>query len=97
MKSKVDRTQVYIEKHSTVDKSFEFNIDDVWAAQVDFDDQDHICVEAATLYLRDVILNHWKRNEFNAYFKALLKKEWKNDKELQEEYPDIQDYLKQRI
>lgn len=89
--------QVYIERHNPWDKRYEFTIGDVWSAQVDNDDVDNACVEAASEYLQDIVTREWDEETFKKYFESTLRKEWKNDKDIQAEYPNVDDYLKQRI
>ncbi len=85
-------TKWTIEDHSTVDKSFGVGNDFIWM-RVDYDDVNHMAVEAATKYIKTLLENCWEQRDFSEYYKNELINEWYKDKDLQEEYPNVDKYV----
>lgn len=57
-----------IEKHSTIDKKFEFSNEYV-SMQVDYDDVNHIEVDVAIEYIKEILDKNWNNKLFEQRLK----------------------------
>ena len=93
------KSVVSIEEHDCLCKDFEFNVGDDFRARVDYDDVNHASVDAMTNAIKTVLdVNSQElMRMYKANMYVQLKKAWDNDDELQEEYPDVDEYIKNRM
>lgn len=88
--------KVYIEPHTTIDKSFEFAISGL-SMKVDFDDVNHPEVEAQIIHLQEIVEQHWNEEKVKILYKEQLQKEWNENKyNLQSEYDNETHFLNER-
>lgn len=89
--------KVYIEDHSTINKSFEVTIDEL-SLRVDFDDVNHAAVDAAIKQLKKIVEKHWNDEKHRKFFKKELMKIWnENEYGLQNDFDDeggLEGYLR---
>lgn len=77
--------KVSIESHSKLDKSFEVEINGEFIT-VDYDDVNHVRVDAVIDTMAEILSKHWKDKTFKQNFKKRLRKEWASSKELQNQF-----------
>ena len=63
-----------ITKHSEIDKNFEFSNKYI-SMQVDYDDVNHIEVDAAIEYIKEILDKNWNDKFFKQKFKEKMKNE----------------------
>lgn len=92
-----NKYKVIVEPHTIIDKSFGISVGD-WFAKINFNDVDHVYVDAMTRYLENLIDQNFVEWQFHTYLKEELYNEWINDKELREEHGNnLEEYIKTRI
>jgi predicted RND superfamily exporter protein len=84
-----------IEEHSTIDKSFGFGNDNIYM-YIDYDDVDHIRVDAALETVKYILNTFWNEDMFKDELKKRALKQWfDNEYNLQSNYESIEEYLDQ--
>jgi hypothetical protein len=85
-----------IEDHNSWDKSYGIVADEIYLS-VDYDDVNHPEVDAAAKTIVEILNKFWDRELFLKNYKEMLEKQWNEDTHLREEYPDLADYIKDRL
>lgn len=78
--------KVTIEKHTSVDKFFDFNVEDELCMRVENDDVDHATVDAMVETCAEAIRKHFDYDLFETKQREFQKKRWDSDKDLREDY-----------
>lgn len=85
---------VTIEPHSGIDKRFDFHVNDVFSAKVDYDYVNHLEVDAAAEYLKELIEKCWVEDRFQEIYRAKVEKEWDDNVcGIQKDYESKEEYM----
>ncbi len=80
--------KVNIEPHSTINKRFDITTEHL-CLMVDYDDVNHMEVDAAVLVLKEIIEKHWDKELYKKLYKEQVIKTWeKNEYGLQSYYDE---------
>ena len=84
--SDMQPVDVKIEKHSTIDKSFEI-LFPYLAVYANYDDVNHAEVDAAAEVVKSIVDKYWNEDLFKEKLKERVLKEWQeNENNIQEDY-----------
>lgn len=88
---------IHIEKHTTLNKSFDFNTSEL-NMRVDYDDVNHAEVDAAVQQLQEILRTHWNPERHKELLKVEVMKTWEaNEYGLQKDYEEeggLEGYLR---
>jgi hypothetical protein len=84
-----------MEAHTTIDKAFEISGDYI-SMYVDYDDVNHMEVDAAAETILEILNKHWDEGLFKEKYKTEVIRKWEqNYHNLQIDYESYEDYLQQ--
>jgi hypothetical protein len=97
MKNK-NRTSFVIEGHDRIDKSFMVYNDHI-TLNVEYDDVNHVEVEAAIEHIKEILDKHWDESVYDQKYKENILKVWYlNEYNIQDDYDNnIEEYLNDNI
>lgn len=82
-----------IEKHSAINKSFGFFNDEIYLS-IDYDDVNHVVVDAATELMKEILDEHWDEEKLKQKVKEKAMEKWhKNEYNLQNDYSSFEEYM----
>ena len=91
-------SDVRIEEHSYLSKSFEMYFPHDVRVYVDYDDVNHEEVNATVETLKEIVEKHWDEKVFKEKLKIKVMELWnKNEYDLQSDYNSFEEFLKERL
>lgn len=83
-----------IQKHSTIDKRFEFRNEHI-SMEVDYDDVNHPEVDAGIELMKEILDEYWNEDLFKKKYKEKIMEVWNENKyDIQSDYENnLEEYL----